>query len=139
MEHLRSCLYTQGSSHVRDYVSAPVVGDDPFNADTETPTKQDDFISSIENPDLGQWLRWPRYLGRLNAGAWVYHIAVQGLTDMLGVDIHIISTINHVKKLIRTRTSHHTHMGVIHLHFTNFPSNLLKRIFYELFVEKSRI
>ena len=41
------------------------------------------------------------------------HIAVQGLADMLHVDIHIISTINPDMELVRT--SHHTSIGVIHL------------------------
>ena len=39
--------------------------------------------------------------------------AVQGLADMLHVDIHIISTINSDMELIRT--SHHSSIGVIHL------------------------
>ena len=94
MEHLQSSPYTHGSSHLRDYVSAPVIADDPLNADTEAPTRQDEVISSIEDADLRQQLRWLQYLERLNAGAWGDHIAVQGLADMLHVDIHIISTIN---------------------------------------------
>ena len=89
------------------------MGDDPFNADTEAPTKHDKFISSIEDPDMRQQLRWLQYLERLNAGAWGDHIAVQGLADMLHVDIHIISTINPDMDLIRT--SHHTPTEVIHL------------------------
>ena len=68
-------------------------------------SEQDEFISSIEGPDLQQQLRWLRYLERLNAGAWRDHIAVQRLADMLRVDIHIISTINPDMELIRT--SHH--------------------------------
>ena len=49
VEHLQSRPYTHGSSHLREYI---VVSDDPFNADTEAPTEQDEFISSIEDPDL---------------------------------------------------------------------------------------
>ena len=84
--------------HLRNYVSAPVIADDPLSADTEAPTRQDEVISSIRDADLRQQLRWLQYLERLNAGAWGDHIAVQGLADMLHVDIHI-STINlwHVK------------------------------------------
>ena len=34
VEHLQSHPYTHdGSTHLRDYLSAPVAGDDPFNAD----------------------------------------------------------------------------------------------------------
>ena len=113
VEHLQSSPYTHGSSHLRNYVSAPVVADDPLNADTEAPTRQDEVISSIVDADLRQQLRWLQYLERLNAGAWGDHIAVQGLADMLHVDIHIISTINPDMELVRT--SHHTSIGVIHL------------------------
>ena len=57
VEHLQSRPCTHGSSHLREYVSAPVMGDDPFNADTEAPTKHDEFISSIEDPNMRQQLR----------------------------------------------------------------------------------
>ena len=86
---------------------------DPRNADTEAPSEQDEFINSIVNPQLQQQLRWLRYLERLNAGAWGDHIAVQGLADMLHVNIHIISTINPDMALIKT--SHDNSIGVIHL------------------------
>ena len=76
-----------------------------MQADTESSSEQDQFISSIEDPDLRQQLQWLQYLTRLNAGAWGDHIAVQGLADMLHVDIHV--------DLIRT--SHNTPAGVIHL------------------------
>ena len=101
VEHLQSTPYTHGSSHLRDYVSAPMIVDDPLNADTEAPTRQDEVISSVKDLDLRQQLRWLQYLERLNAGARGDHIAVQGLADMLHVDIHIISTINPDMELIR--------------------------------------
>ena len=44
VEHLQSHPYTHGSSHLREYVSAPVMGDDSFNADNEAPTEHDEFI-----------------------------------------------------------------------------------------------
>ena len=113
VEHLQSSPYTHGSSHLRDYVSAPVIADDPLNEDTEAPTRQDEVINSIKDADLRQQLRWLQYLERLHAGAWGDHIAVQGLADMLHVDIHIISTINPDMELVRT--SYHTSIGVIHL------------------------
>ena len=86
VEHLQTHPYTHGSA---------------FNADTEAPTEEDEFISSTEDPELQQQLRWLRYLGRLNVGAWEDDIAVQGLADMLHVDIHVISTINPDMDLIR--------------------------------------
>ena len=62
VEHLQSSPYTHDSSHLRNYVSAPVIADDPLNADTEAPTRQDEVISSIEDADLRQQLRWLQYL-----------------------------------------------------------------------------
>ena len=52
VEYLQEHPYTHdGSSHFREYVSAPVISDDPTNADTETLGKQDVFINLIEIPD----------------------------------------------------------------------------------------
>ena len=114
VEHLQAHPYTHdGSSHLRDFLSAPVIREDTSNADTEAPSEQDEYINSIEDPQLRQQLRWLRYLERLSAGAWGDHIAVQGLADMLHADIHIISTINPDMELIRT--SHQSPIGVIHL------------------------
>ena len=88
MEYLEAHPYTHdGSSHFRNYVSAPVVSDDPSNADTEAPSEQDDVISSVNDLRLRQQLRWLQYLERLNAGAWGDHIAVQGLADMLHMEV----------------------------------------------------
>ena len=111
VEYLEAHPYTHGgSSHFRNYISAP---DDPSNADTEVPSEQDNIISSIDDLRLCQALRWLQYLDRLNASAWGDHIAVQGLADMLHVDIHIISTINPDMELIKT--SRNAPVGVIHL------------------------
>ena len=90
VKHLQSSPYTHGSSHLRDYVLAPVKADDALNADTEAPTRQDEVISSIEDADLRQQLRWLYYLEKLNAGTSRDHIGVQGLADMLHVDINIM-------------------------------------------------
>ena len=46
VEYLQTHPYThEGSSHFREYTPAPVVSDDPSNADTEAPSEQDEFIS----------------------------------------------------------------------------------------------
>ena len=95
-------------------------------ADTEPPSEQDEFVSSIEDPDSRQQLRWLQYLERLNAGSWGDHIVVQGLANMLHVNINIISTINSDMELIRT--SHNTPAGVIHLGLIGqFTTKLLRR------------
>ena len=114
VEYLEAHPYTHDcSSHFRSYVSAPVVSDDPSNADTEAPSEQDNIISCVDDLQQHQQLRWLQYLERLNAGAWGDHIAVQGLADMLHVNIHTISTINPDMELIRT--SRNAPAGVIHL------------------------
>ena len=81
--------------------------------DTELPNEVDEYINSIEDPQVRQQRRWLIYLERVSADAWGDHIAVQGLADMLHVDINVVSTINPDMKPIRT--SHHTPIGVIYL------------------------
>ena len=125
VEYLEAHPYTHdGSSHFRNHVSAPVVSDDPSNADTEAPSEQDDIISSVDDLRLRQQLRWLQYLDRLNAGAWGDHIAVQGLADMLYVNIHIISTISPDIELIRTSPAGVIHLGLI----SQFHYQALQRI-----------
>ena len=107
VEYLQSHPYTHdGSSHLREFILAPVVSEDPSNADTEAPSEQDEFISSIEDPQMYQQLRWLRYLERLNTGAWGDNIAVQRLANMLH------STLNPDMEVIRT--SHNTPADVVH-------------------------
>ena len=114
VQYLQSNPYSHDQScHLREFVSAPVVSDNPYNADTEAPNEFDEYISSIEDLQVQQERRWLIYLERLSAGAWRDDIAVQGLADMLHVDINVVSTINPDMKPIRT--SHHTPIGVIHL------------------------
>ena len=83
-----------GTTHLRDFVAVPFVGSDPHNADTEMPNEEDQRLNSIEDTATRLQLRWWNYLERLASGAWGDHIAVQGLADMLHVDVHIVSTIN---------------------------------------------
>ena len=51
VEHLQSRPYTHGSSHLRESISAPVMSDDPFNADTEAPTQQMSALLTIKSDD----------------------------------------------------------------------------------------
>ena len=78
----------------------------------ESAEEEDHFISSIADDDTRQQLRWCRYLSRLNSTAWGDHIAVQGLADMLHVDIHIIATSNPDMEPIK---SCHPAIGVLNL------------------------
>ena len=48
VEHFEIHPYTHHSSHLRVCFSPS----DPFNADTEAPTEQDELISSTEDPYL---------------------------------------------------------------------------------------
>ena len=43
-------------------VSQPVASQDAYNADTETPTAEDEYIHSIADPQLQLQLRWQKYL-----------------------------------------------------------------------------
>ena len=114
VEYLQENPYTHdGSSHLRDYIPAPLLSNDPAGEDIERPTEVDLFIDCVEDLKERQQLRWLHYLDRLNTDAWGDHIAVQGLANMLHVDIHIISTINPDMEPIRT--SHNTTIGLIHL------------------------
>ena len=102
-----------GTSHLRDFLAAPVVSADSYNADTEVPNDEDECINSVEDAEIRQELRWCKYLERLKSTAWGDHIAVQGLADMLRVDIHIVSTIN--PDMEPVRRSHYTVIGVVYL------------------------
>ena len=63
-------LYTpDGTCHLRNFVSAPVV-----NADTKHPTDEDAFIESVQDLDTRADLHWQRYLTRLQQTAWGDHI-----------------------------------------------------------------
>ena len=71
-------------------VSQPVASQDAYNADTEPPTAEDEYINSVADPQLQLQLRWQKYLRDLKNEAWGDHIALQGIADMLGVTIHVI-------------------------------------------------
>ena len=83
---------------------------DWVDANTEVPNDEDEYINSVEDENTRREIRWCKYLVRLKLTAWGDHIAVQGLADMLHVDIHIVSTIN--PDMEPVKTSHHTYYGV---------------------------
>ena len=45
-----------------DFVCQPVAPTDSYNADTEPPTQEDEYINSISDPKLQTMLRWEKYL-----------------------------------------------------------------------------
>ena len=101
-----------GVTHLREFIAAPFVGHNPHGADTEIPTEEDLFINSISNTTTQMQLRWCRYLEKMASVAWGDHVALQGLADMLRVDVHVLSTINPDMEPIK---SHHTAIGAVYL------------------------
>ena len=75
-----------------DFVCQPVDQHDDYNADTEPITHEDGFISSITDPQLQTELRWQKYVRCLQQGAWGDNIAMQAVSDMLSVTIHVLSS-----------------------------------------------
>ena len=57
----------------RGFVCQPVATNSKYNADTEPPTDEDEYINSVADPELQTQLRWAKYLRRLRQGAWGDH------------------------------------------------------------------
>ena len=74
------------------FMCQPVANDDEYNADTEPPTAEDEYINSVSDPELQTQLRWDKYLRRLRQGAWGDHINMQAIADMLSVKINVLSS-----------------------------------------------
>ena len=76
----------------RGFVCQPVATNSKYNADTEPPTDEDEYINSVSDPELQTQLRWDKYLRRLRQGAWGDHINMQAIADMLSVNINVLSS-----------------------------------------------
>ena len=76
-----------------DFLRQPVAQNadcnDAYNADTEPPTQEDEYIDSIAEPEVQTELRWQKYLTCLKQGAWGDNIAI---SDMLSVTINVLSS-----------------------------------------------
>ena len=66
--------------------------DDSYNADTDQPTAEDEYINSVPDPQLQTELKWRKYSRCLRQGAWGDHITMQGIADMLCVKINVLSS-----------------------------------------------
>ena len=77
-----------------DFLCQPVSSEDSYNADTEQPTAEDEYIKSVSDPQLQTELRWQKYVRCLRQGAWGDHITMQAIADMLSVKINVLSS-NH--------------------------------------------
>ena len=75
-----------------DFVCQPVERNDGYNADTVAPTKEDEYVASIADPQLQKELLWQKYLKQLEEGAWGDNIAMQAISDMLSVTITVPSS-----------------------------------------------
>ena len=76
----------------RGFVCQPVATNSKYNADTEPPTDEDEYINSVSDPELQTQLRWAKYVRRLRQGAWGGdHINFQAIADMLSVKINVPS------------------------------------------------
>ena len=85
-----------GCTHLRTFITAPhdPSGHSSASADTELVGAEDQYVESVEDLDTRLQLRWCRYLQGMGSTAWGDHVAVQGLADMLRVDIVVIATRN---------------------------------------------
>ena len=77
-----------------DFLCQPVSSEDVYNADTEQPTAEDEYINSVSHPQLQTELRWQKYVRCLRQGAWGDHKTMQVIADMLSVKINVLSS-NH--------------------------------------------
>ena len=92
------------SNLYKKFVSQPIRSNDPYNADTEPPTAQDEQIETLADHELQVELRWEKYVQRLKDGAWGDHIAIQGICDMFNVTVNVLSSQNLTMTPILPRT-----------------------------------
>ena len=81
--------------------------------DTELADAEDQYVESVEDHDTRMQLRWCRYLQGIGSTAWGDHVALQGLADLLCVDIKVLATMNPNMEPIMC--CHHPTRAVLHL------------------------
>ena len=74
------------------FVCQPVATNSKYNADTEPPTDEDEYINSVADPKLQNQLRWAKYLRHLRQGAWGDNLTIQAVADMLSMKINVLSS-----------------------------------------------
>ena len=75
-----------------DFVCQPVADENAYNADTEKPTAEDQYIDSVADSKMRTQLRWEKYVRCLRQGAWGDHITLQAIADRLSVKITVLSS-----------------------------------------------
>ena len=68
----------------------PVATNSKYNADTEPPTDEDEYINNVADPELQTQLRWAKYLRRLRQGAWGDNLTIQAVADMFSLKINVL-------------------------------------------------
>ena len=91
------------------FVCQPVATTSKYNADTEPPTAEDEYINSVSDPELQTQLRWAKYLRQ---GAWGDHINMQAIADMLSVNINVLSSDHPVASATPSNSSATCEMSV---------------------------
>ena len=103
-----------GCTHLRTFIAAARDPSVPVaTADTELADDDDNFIELVEDIDTRLQLRWCKYLERMRSTAWGDHVAVQGLADLLQVDIDILATRDPDMEPVKSH--HHPAKAVLHL------------------------
>ena len=97
----------------RGFVCQPVATNSKYNADTEPPTDEDEYINSVSDPELQTQLRWTKYLRRLRQVARGDHINIQAIADMLSVKINVLSSDHPVASAIPSNSDAEMCVGLI--------------------------
>ena len=82
----------QNAASYWDFLAQPVASDDPYNADTEPPTAEDEYINSVADPQVRKHLKMQQYVRNLRQGAWGDNITIQAIADMLNMQINVMSS-----------------------------------------------
>lgn len=103
-------------THLRKFIAAPhdSSNQSDSSADNEPANAKDQFIESVQDFDTHLQLRSCRYLQRIQFTAWGSNV-VQGLADLLHMDIDILSTRNPNMQPVRShhRPARGVHLGLI--------------------------
>ncbi|MES9882648.1 MAG: DUF6570 domain-containing protein [Sedimenticola sp.] len=110
-----AAFMTSHPTNYKDFVCDHIASNDLYNADTEQPTKADHIIAEIEDVQTQQAIKWQMYLDNLWSGRqWGEHIAIQAISDMYSVTIHVHTTGNPVQSACpRFEAKHEFHLQLL--------------------------
>ena len=87
-QNVADCLKANATLY-HDFLCQPVPCSDNYNADTEQPTPEDEYINSTADTKLQTEFKWQRCLRH---GAWDDHITLQPIAIMFSVKISVLSS-----------------------------------------------